>query len=77
MWEPRDGCEKWFEHFVAQGLSSREVAGQLFLSLRTIPLRSAAASRKLGITSAPSAASLGCGEHDAVEPCRRRCHAAT
>jgi DNA-binding CsgD family transcriptional regulator len=45
-------------HFVAQGLSNREVAAQLFLSPRTIAAHLRSIFRKLGITSRTELARL-------------------
>jgi DNA-binding NarL/FixJ family response regulator len=45
-------------HFVAQGLSNREVAAQLFLSPRTIAFHLGNVFRKLGISSRTQIAGL-------------------
>jgi DNA-binding CsgD family transcriptional regulator len=57
-------------HFVAQGLSNREVAAQLFLSPRTIAAHLRNIFRKLGITSRTELArlqleSVGAAAHEA------------
>jgi DNA-binding CsgD family transcriptional regulator len=59
-------------HFVAQGLSNREVAAQLFLSPRTIAAHLRNIFRKLGISSRTELArlhleSVGAAAHDAAD----------
>jgi DNA-binding CsgD family transcriptional regulator len=54
-------------HFVAQGLSNREVAAQLFLSPRTIAAHLRNIFRKLGISSRTELARLHLGSVDAAD----------
>ena len=57
-------------HFVAQGLSNRQVAAQLFLSPRTIAAHLRNIFRKLGISSRTELARLHLESVGAVRPTR-------